>query len=554
MDQKINIKLEEAKKKLEPFKSLFDPLHEAHLKASSFNALLAKTIIPLGIDLSVEKDIDKLLYKILKGAKEVCGADGGTLYLKKGDHLEFKIVMNDSLGIDLKKEDVEKSNFSPIVLFDENSGEYNFKNVASLSAIEKKMIHIEDAYASEEFDFSGTKIFDKKNDYRSTSFLTLPLLNYHGEVMGVLQLINCKNTSNGETIPFARTMREGVQSLASLAATALENQLLLCAEKELMQSFIRLISGAIDKKSPYTGGHCARVPDITMRIAEAAIAKREGCFKDFALNAEEKEELQTAAWLHDIGKITTPEYVVDKATKLETIFDRIEVVRLRCELLIKDLEIEVLRNPKREKECLEKMDACKAAISFLKEVNFGGEFLSDEDEARIVELSKWSFVNHLGQTEVLLREDEVKNLCVKRGTLNDEERQVINQHIDVTIQMLEELPLPNHLKRIVEYAGGHHEKIDGTGYPKGLKGDEMSIPARIMAVADIFEALTASDRPYKKGKTLSEAIRIMSFMVKDAHIDEDIYRLFLEERIFEDYAAQFLKPEQIDVVKIEDFL
>jgi HD-GYP domain-containing protein (c-di-GMP phosphodiesterase class II) len=546
--------LREAKEKLILFAKVFDPVLESNIYNKDFNELLAETIIPLGIALSAEKDTDILLYKILKGAKELCSADGGTLYLKHEDHLSFKIILNDTLKVDIRNHDDETSNFKPIPLYDAKTGEVNQKNVACVAAHRNEIIHIENAYENTEFDFSGTKIFDRANGYRSESFLAVPLCNYYGEVIGVLQLINCIDQKKKKVIPFPNMMREGVSPLAAMAATALENQLLLEAEKALMQSFIKLISDAIDRKSPYTGGHCNRVPEITMLLAEAAIRQKDGLFASFDLNQEEKEELSTAAWLHDIGKIITPLHVVDKATKLEGINDRIESVLLRCELRIKDLKIEAMDDPNHKERCDKDIQETLNHMQFLREVNLGGEFLSDEAIQRIHDISKLHFTGHGNKDIPLLTKDEVYNLCIRRGTLTEEERIIINQHIDVTIEMLESLPFPKHLKRVVEYAGGHHEKMDGTGYPKGLTKEQMSIPARMMAIADIFEALTASDRPYKKGKTLSEAIRIMCFMAKDQHIDIEIFELFLSEKLHEVYAKANLPEHQIDHVDVEEAL
>lgn len=370
--------------------------------------------------------------------------------------------------------------------------------------------------------------------------MTVPLKNYSNHVIGVLQLINARVEGTHEIIAFSEEKQTIVESLSSLAASALENKMLLQAQQNLLDSFIRLISDEIDHKSPYTGFHCKRVPYVAELLAKAAIRQTSGPFADFNLNDEEMYELKTAAWLHDVGKITTPEHVVDKATKLETIYDRIDLVKTKFAILKTQIE-----NSSSEDSAKEEMMAkLKDDLEFLAKANLGGEFMTAEAKERVSEIAKSSFKNFEGDEESLLSENEVYNLCIERGTLTTEERKIINNHIFVTIDMLEKLPFPDHLKRVPEYAGGHYEKMDGTGYPKGLTREQMSVPARMMAVADIFEALTASDRPYKKGKTLSEGIKIMSFMKKDQHIDGEIFDLFIREKLYMDYAKTFLKDEQ----------
>jgi response regulator RpfG family c-di-GMP phosphodiesterase len=341
---------------------------------------------------------------------------------------------------------------------------------------------------------------------------------------------------------------------------ALTQQRLITELRVLFESFIRMIASAIDDKSPYTGGHCRRIPVLTMMLAEAAHGTEEGPLRTFRITDKDRYELETAAWLHDCGKVVTPEYVMDKATKLETIHDRIRSVELRFEILRRDAEIACLRAQLQaaasggessepaiadfEAEC----DRLQGAFEFLQKANIGGEFMSEDDTARVQDLAALTWIDAAGETRPLLTDDEAMNLCIKRGTLNDEERKVINNHIVATIKMLESLPFPKNLQNVPEYAGGHHEKMDGTGYPRGLKRNDMSVQARIMAVADIFEALTASDRPYKKGKKLSECLNIMGRMKTDQHIDPDIFDIFIRERVYLDYAHEFLDPEQIDEI------
>jgi HD-GYP domain-containing protein (c-di-GMP phosphodiesterase class II) len=501
----------------------------------------------VGISLSAEHDKDRLVEMILLEAKGLCNADGGTLYLRNDeDQLEFAILRNDTLGLAQGGTTGVAIALPPIAI-NLPGGEPNRRNVATWTAHTAETINIADAYDAKGFDFSGTKAFDQRSGYRSKSFLTCPMVNNEGRVIGVLQLINSRDPGTGGIIPFGPERQRIVEALASQAAIALDNKLLLEAQKKLLESFIKLIASAIDAKSPYTGQHCERVPVITEMIAKAACESQEGPFADFQLTAEEWYELHIAAWLHDCGKVVTPVHVMDKATKLETITDRIEMVRARYEVLKRDIEIAQLRGEIDAAEKTKRLGELDEELGFLEVANVGGEFLPPDKQERIRTIAKRTW-KRLGKDAPLLTEEEVENLCISRGTLTEKERIIINGHMVQTIRMLQALPFPRNLRRVPEYAGGHHEKLDGTGYPKGIFAGDMSIPARIMAVADVFEALTARDRPYKKAKTLSETMRIMGFMKKDNHLDPDIFDLFVRSKLYRKYGEMYLPPEQLDAV------
>lgn len=521
-----------------------------------------KFLVDLGIALSSERNRDRLLETILLGAKRLTNADGGTLYLRtESNGLRFAIMRTDSLNIAMGGTTGKPIPFPPLMMFDPDTMEPNHHNVATHCALMGETINIPDAYESDEFDFSGTKKFDQGTGYRSKSFLTVPLKNHERDVIGVLQLLNAQDADGGDVIAFSDKVQPIVEALASQAAVALENQQLLQAQRDLLEAFIKVIANAIDRKSPYTGGHCQRVPIITEMLAEAANGEAKGVFEDFDLDDEGMYELRIAAWLHDCGKVTTPEYVVDKATKLETIYDRINTVRTRFEVLRRDAEIAYLRAGNEEGADAAALkiayDAELASIesdlAFIETANIGGEFMDDADVDRINHIAKRSWREN-GEMRPFLTENEVYNLTIRKGTLTTEERQIINDHIVVTLEMLSELPFPKNLRKVPEYAGGHHEKMDGTGYPNGLRGDEMSAPARMMAIADIFEALTARDRPYKKAKKLSEAVHIMSLMCKEGHIDPELFDLFLRSGVHMRYANEYLPAEQIDEVDIRKYL
>ena len=511
----------------------------------------------IGASLSNERNIQRLLENILIAAKAITHADGGSLYRVSEDRklLRFEIVRTASLNVAYggATGGPLSGAFGDLPLFLAD-GRANDSLVAAYSANHGETVNIADAYAAEGFDFSGTRQFDRVTGYRSRSFLTVPMKNHENEVIGVLQLINATDPVSGAVGAFSDDDRRLAESLASQAAVALTNRDLLNQLEELFESFIKLINLAIDEKSPYTGGHCQRVPALTMMLAEAVDATAEGPLAGFRMTDQDRYELKIAGLLHDCGKVTTPVHVVDKATKLQTLYDRIGLVDTRFEVLRRDAEIAMLRavmsgaDPAAaERERQARLSAIADDREFLRQINFGGESMRDEDIERVFRISeryRWVGVER-GESD-FFSDDEIENLTIRSGTLTGAERETINHHIVATIRMLESLPWPKHLRHVPEYAGGHHERMDGKGYPKGLTRDEMSVQARIMGIADIFEALTARDRPYKPGMKLSQALRILRRFCDDGHIDPDLYDVFVKRKVYLEYAERYLEPSQID--------
>ena len=522
----------------------------------------------IGIALSAERDLNRLLETILVAAKNITRADGGTLYRMTEERtLKFEILRNDTLNIAMGGTSGVAIPFYPISLFDKAGAPIN-SMVVAYAVHHDKSVNIADAYTEVGFDFSGTKNFDKKTGYRSKSFLTIPMKNHENEIIGVLQLINAKNAATGEVIAFSPADQRLAESLASQAAVALTNRLLINHLEDLFESLINLINAAIDDKSPYTGGHCERVPMLTMMLAEAVSESGSDLLGGFSMTDKDRYELKIAGMLHDCGKITTPVHVVDKATKLETIFDRINMIDTRFEVLKRDARIAALEEKLkllsdgnmdesiRGKRCdeieqgfLEKVRQFEDDREFLRHANVGGEAMSPEAQERVRKMGiTYRWIDPWGKTANFLSDNEIQNLNIARGTLTNEEREIINHHIVATIKMLEALPWPKHLRNVPEYAGGHHERMDGKGYPRGLTREQMSVQARVMGIADIFEALTARDRPYKSGKTLSESLAILGNFKKGGHIDPDLFDIFVRQKVYLKYAERFLDPAQIDQV------
>lgn len=562
-------------------------------------------LIANGLMLSVEHDRYRLLQHILETSQRLLNCAAGTLFLlTEQNTLQFNLrTRKDDLPI------------LEIPLYDPVTGKPNEKYVCTYSALNHQTVIIDDIERDTRFDFSGTRSFHSESDFKAVSMLSIPIAPRHGEVIGVLQFVNAKDPDTDQTIPFRRDLTMLVEAFAAQAAVALDNLQLVEEQKQLMESMIRVIAAAIDAKSLYTGRHCERVPELAMMLAREVCAVASGPLAEFNFTSQDEwQEFRFGAWLHDCGKVTTPEYVIDKATKLETIYNRIHEIRMRFEVLLRDAQIAALQA---------QLNGTSAAVAqaqfeqrqrqlfedfaFLAECNVGSEAMHPESIERIQQIAQQTWLRHfddrlglsigeqqryqsetaveLPTLEALLADKEhhiipridehilneeygfkmdvpvhlynygeIYNLSIMRGTLTQEERFKINEHVMQSIIMLDSMSFPKNLQRVPEYAGTHHETLDGRGYPRQLHAEQLSIPARIMAIADVFEALTASDRPYKPAKKLSEALSILHRMQKQQHIDADIFEVFLKSGVYQRFAERYLSPEQIDTIDIEQYL
>ncbi|MGG2400121.1 HD domain-containing phosphohydrolase [Pseudomonas sp. SH1-B] len=555
------------------------------------------SFLDIAASLSAETHFEALIKRVMDATVSISDAQGGLLYLLDNDSGRLE---PQGLVIDGQSRSLSELNIGGLPHDD-----------PSLPSWLQRPARGGDSVAtSVGFDQAGS--FQKllaAMDSPRLHLIAAGLHNRQGDTVGVLVLLQRDTGENSESM-LSPDRVAFVDAVSGSAALCIESQRLLARQKQLLDAFIQLIAGAIDAKSPYTGGHCQRVPEITLMLARAAADSDAPEFRDYNPSEEEWEALHIAAWLHDCGKVTTPEYVVDKATKLETLYDRIHEVRMRFEVLKRDAWIAYWRGLSEggEEAALavlrdQSLQDLDDEFAFIARINLGGEGMAEADQARLRQIARRRWLrtldNRLGVSweeakrlqgfppeplpveEPLLADrpehlierplqeliapdnpwgfklevpqykfnrGELHNLSIARGTLTDEERYIINHHIVQTILMLDRLPFPKHLQNVADIAGGHHEKMDGTGYPKRLTREQMSLPARMMAIADIFEALTAVDRPYKKGKTLSEALNIMAGMCKGAHIDPELFGLFVRSGVYRRYAERFMQAQQLDEV------
>jgi len=498
----------------------------------------------IGRDLSGEYDLNTLLEKICDEVRKFTYADACTLYIAKENQLHFRIFQNQSMAIRMGGKTGEEIKLPPVDLLE--------SNVSAYVALKGVSVNIPDVYDTDLFDFTGPKEFDRGTGYRSTSMLVCPMRNHENDIIGVLQLVNALNPDTGEIIPFSPDYVSLTESLASQAAVSITNARLINDMEHLFESFVEVMATAIDEKSPITGGHIRRVANLTMVMAEELHKNNKPPFQNVHFTPEKFHELRVASWLHDIGKVTTPVEIIEKSKKLETIFDRIQFVDLRMQFIIQSIQLEAAQTQLKligdgePPEKIKKLETSTAkTIRELKEVrefiikcNEPSEFLEDEYIERLQAISKKTYQDEHGNEQPFLTPDELKNLSIRKGSINEQERQIMRNHAQITLDMLNKIPFTKKLKNIPNFAGAHHECINGLGYPLGLKGEEIPFEGKLMAVTDIAEALTAKDRPYKKVMPLEQVYKILRKMVDKNELDRDLVEFFINEKIYELYQAK----------------
>jgi HD-GYP domain-containing protein (c-di-GMP phosphodiesterase class II)/HAMP domain-containing protein len=568
-----------------------------------------------GLALSAEKKLDRLIGQIFQTAGQLANADGGVMYLLEDGQLGVELL---SLGAENLSLGGLSDNPAPRVMVLPDIGPFLSEDSVLRSACEaftsRQMVTVRD----QKLTLFPTGLAEEPSSSSIRSLIAVPIVTRQDEAIGVIQLFNPRTE---ESLPDGNghlsDLGGFVGSLAALAAVTLDNTNLVNSLEKLLDALIRVLATSIDAKSPYTGGHCARVPEVAEMLARAAHDSDDGPLRDFRLQDDDAwRQLWIASWLHDCGKVSTPEYVVDKATKLETIYNRIHEIRTRFEVLRRDAELAYYRKivaGEGEPETLRKeldtsFRSLEEDFSFIAACNEGAEFMSEEDKDRVrriagrtwmryfsdrlgLSLAERNVIGSLAEaalpaSEFLLSDKpehlvprtkdysyftdaqgnpleapvyeynrgEVYNLCIPSGTLTAEERFKINEHAINGLEMLLQIPFPKNLPKVTEIASSHHETLVGTGYPLRKRKEQLDVESRILAIADIFEALTASDRPYKKAKKMSEALRIMAFMRDDQHIDADLFDVFLQKGVFRDYAKQYLSLSQMDVDDITPYL
>jgi len=503
----------------------------------------------IGRALSGEHDLNTLLEKICDEVCKFTYADACTLYIVKEKQLHIRIFQNKSMGIRMGGKTGETINMSPVDLIE--------SNVSAYVALKGVSVNIPDVYDTDLFDFTGPKEYDQETGYHSTSMLVCPMRNHENDIIGVLQLVNAINPDTREIIPFLPDYVSLTESLASQAAVSITNARLINDMEHLFESFVEVMATAIDEKSPITGGHIRRVANLTMVMAEELHKNTKPPFQNVHFTAEKFHELRVASWMHDIGKVTTPVEIIEKSKKLETIFDRAQFVDLRMQFIIQNTQLEAARTQLQltrdgaSPETIKKIEANAAkTIQELKEVrefvlkcNEPSEFLEIENIERLQAIAQKTYKDEHGNPQPFLTPDELKNLSIRKGSINEQERQIMKNHAQITLDMLDKIPFTKKLKNIPNFAGAHHECINGLGYPLGLQGEEIPFEGKLMAVTDIAEALTAKDRPYKKAMPLKQVYKILRKMVNDNELDRELVDFFINEKVYETYQAKYERPD-----------
>ena len=511
-------------------------------------------LISLGRIFSHGKNFTEIFGELMNLVCGFTGADGGSLYIydPAGGNLKIVVMKNTTLKVQHVVEDFDALRIKGLIEVPtrDASGALLIRNASVCSFLKNQKVLVPSLEADDKFDFANTRKFDEQNNYQTRNLMALPLMGHNGRVVGVMQLINCNDTV------FSDDLGDFIDAIAGQVGIMLSNAMLVNESQSLMSAVIEMIGVAIDEKSPHTAGHCQRVTALTMMIAEEMEAEEShALYKDFSLSAEERRELQISALLHDVGKIITPTHILDKPTRLYMMHDKMGLLdeRLRAWDLSQQLrDLKARLKEEGMEHLLAPREGENAQIqeeyAFLDKVNKGNLFVDDEAQKRLQEIADRRIDYTDGKTtQAVIDDEDLKNLKIPRGTLNPEERQIMEDHVSISIRLLSSIPWPANLGKVVEYAGAHHENMNGTGYPNKITGDAMALPARILGIADRFEGLSAPDRPYRSTKmTLSRVMFILEDMAAKEEIDREIFEFFKEKKLHLKYAEKYLPKELID--------
>lgn len=468
-------------------------------------------ILDIAVKLTSEREYSKLMESIITDAMEIANCDAGTLYILNDDKLEFMILRNNTLNV------YQGGNGEPISMIPPVALDERF--VAAYSAIHRKTVNIADVYEDNSFDWKGPREYDKMTGYRTKSMLVVPLCENDGDVIGVLQLLNAKN-ENGELDVFDISCEKIISSIASETAVSMSNMLMIQQLNDLLQSFVSSMTTAIDARTPYNANHtynvakyCGIVADyIQKKYAEGGIA--------FNLSENEKEQLIMGAMLHDVGKLIIPLEIMNKADRLG---DRLSIMEMRWKYIDKLLLCKKYENKLSAEEYSKLINELNEAKELIRNSNTAG-YLDETTREKINSLEKYSFEDDGNKLEFITSE-ELHEMNIVKGTLTAEERKVIESHVEYTSKMLSEINFGDRYDKVMYYAGAHHEYLDGSGYPKGLKGDQLELPVRILTAIDIYDSLTSTDRPYKKPMPAEKAVSILEEMVNEGKLDQEIVKI-----------------------------
>ena len=474
-----------------------------------------KEVVTIGMRLTSEKDKNKLFSNMVNSAMEIAECDAGTLYIYEKGELHFKIMKTLSQKVN-RGENGEKIDIPPVPLVEQN--------VCAYAALHRELINIRDVYENTKFDFTGAKKYDSITGYRTGSMLTIPLEDGEDTLVGVLQLMN-KMDENGHFISFTEDDEFAIRSLGSMAAVSLSNMIYIEEIKKMMHSFTRAFAMAVDKRTPYNGTHTRKVTLYAGLLADKINEKHDlGKTKDY-FDINRKEQLILAATLHDIGKMIVPLSVMNKSTRLE---ERLDKITDRFQILSLLYERDALKGKITDDENTRMQVYLRDAYKFICEKNAVG-FLPPEDEQRILEIAEHTYGDSSREIPFLTKEEEAC-LLIRKGTLTEDERKIMESHVVMTKNILEGVHFNKKYEKVLKFASTHHELLDGSGYPDHLSGDELELETRILAVVDVYDALTCTDRPYKKPMPREKAFGILYDMAKEGKMEERLIA-YLEEAV-----------------------